>query len=796
MSTRRFGDLLEDLIQKLISLRICATREEVHLKLQEYTGYGRSMIFQWVRGQRLPTQPATLEQIIGLGYKEAAMPRVWAEDLLKAANHGDSARVIGQWWGATQRRTIPCNLPTDENLQDRFVGRTEQVTKLLELLSPQKGANIIAVMGEGGIGKTTLVLQVAHRCRMISTGELIDPRVPKFERIIFVSAKQQRLTSNGLIEIPDAAATLRSIFVTMADVLDRPVLRTASRRTQRRLAQVELNDPQGHRPTLVIVDNLETIQASNDVMEFFSTLAWNVKVIVTTREVTHGVPVRVPLLNEEESVQVIRRLATDQQPHDQGRSLINDADARIIHRRVGGVPAALVYIIGQVASGVPLADILSRVQKNSSVIARFCFADSLRSLKGHTEAYNLLMARAIFADPPTAHALEQVAGIDPQELEGAIQRLVTRCLVQVQGNRFMMSPLTREFALRELEAHPEFEQEARNNWVAYYLNYAGQFGGQDWKDWYRRYEHLEVEWPNFSELFEWCAAMDRFNDMSQFWNDMGVSEFCSIRGHWDQRLHWLDWLQKAAKRHGLSRANRTIAAFALADAAWTYALMGQAEQMERARQLLDEADFLARDLNPLVQFTITHNQGMLAVRSGRLDEYPQRLLQQESALQRADLEPEQRERREIEMGYWRGIFLVERGSLQEALQIFARLRSRAETLGWERAVNYIQNHQATIALAEGRIDDAEYLLVEGLAAARDANDRRRIPYYCYSMARLEDSRGQHMNACRYATEAADRFERLGMQEADELHDLCSRWKCEAQSKTHRRRRSRRNQGIS
>ncbi|WP_257236463.1 hypothetical protein [Nostoc sp. 'Peltigera malacea cyanobiont' DB3992] len=82
---------------------------------------------------------------------------------------------------------IPHNLPSPTYTE--FIGREADMKKLLERLSPEHGAHMITVHGIGGVGKTALVLAAAYLCLEASNESSSD--APKFDAIIFTSAKQQ-----------------------------------------------------------------------------------------------------------------------------------------------------------------------------------------------------------------------------------------------------------------------------------------------------------------------------------------------------------------------------------------------------------------------------------------------------------------------------------------------------------------------------------------------------------------------------------------------------------------------------
>jgi hypothetical protein len=164
-----------------------------------------------------------------------------------------------------------------------FVGRTEELTRLLELLSPHHAAHLISVDGIGGVGKTTFVLEAAYRCLQASrnsdaasSGQSQNPVVPIFDVIIFTSAKEHRMTSIGLLNSLSPQRTLNDIFRQIARVIDEVSIAGASVVEQVELIQVVLSQYR----TLLIVDNLETVSDQEEVLAFLHELPPTVKAII------------------------------------------------------------------------------------------------------------------------------------------------------------------------------------------------------------------------------------------------------------------------------------------------------------------------------------------------------------------------------------------------------------------------------------------------------------------------------------------------------------------------------------
>ena len=108
-------------------------------------------------------------------------------------------------------QTIYHNLPQPD--YERFVGRKPELAQVQELLSPTARHFAITIDGIGGIGKSALALEVAHRYHR-DFGKL--PQAERFEAIIWATAKQSLLTAQGLITRSQSLRTLDDIYTTIA----------------------------------------------------------------------------------------------------------------------------------------------------------------------------------------------------------------------------------------------------------------------------------------------------------------------------------------------------------------------------------------------------------------------------------------------------------------------------------------------------------------------------------------------------------------------------------------------------
>lgn len=750
------GELIDRFIRTLAATKHWTMRRAV-MEVANRTDYSEAAIYRWRQG-RLRPPDETLEVLARIGREEAGLDRAWGKTLLQAARHPDADRLVDEIWGPEQLRSIPHNLPPREHT--RFIGRKAEMARLLELLSPRHAAHLISVDGIGGVGKTALVLEAAYRCLWASTGEVPDPKAPTFDAIIFASAKQHYLTPHGILRRQQAQRTLRDIFREVARTLDRPDITHAALEDQ----SDRVRDALARQRTLLIVDNLETVEDREDILSFLYDLPSPVKVIITTREQALFSPIRLDQLSEEESLQLIRH-----ESQEKGITL-TDEQIHALHQRLGGIPAAIVYTVGQLAAGHSIEVVLQRVTQASGDVARFCFEGSVAPLRGQP-AHRLLMSIAMFPKRALREAVIAVAGLghDPIAADEGLARLQQLSLIGHRDGRYSMLPLTREYALAELAAHPDFERDARERWINWYVKFVQKYGGYDWEEGHIKYDRLDEEWENLLAVFDWCADQEKYEEMRFFWRSWaeGVGEFTNVYGYWNERLVWLEWLIEAAERRG----DWSTAVAAMSNKGWTLVFMGRYSEAEST---LHRAWTLRQHTTPFGRSELAGTIAVLYLRQGKYAEALKWLDHSEAALKQMDLRSQDPQfiRWNLVLSYHRAQVCFKQGDYRQAEALFRRVFEQAQVIRWQRLRIYAQNWLADLAIAKGQVDAAERLLQTGLHEAKRIKAILRTAFYKRSFAHLERRRGNVAEARRWATEALDDFDRLGMKpEAEEMRQL-------------------------
>lgn len=329
----------------------------------------------------------------------------------------------------------------------RLFGLDDKLTQLTSALTSGASPWLVAIVGIGGIGKTSLadaaVRALSHN--------------PAFVDIAWLSARQERFVVwNGLQDPPEGTPALTSERL-VDGVIDQFGFRNLSRlglagrreRVRQKLKKL---------PYLIVIDNLETAADYRALVPELWELANPSKILLTSRHRLHDYPGILCLgldeLSAPDSLALLRHEARERGMHDV--STAHDEILLQVHEVAGGNPLALKLLMGQMHT---LS--LSRV------------VDDLRQARGrkvedlyrfiYWRSWQLLTppSRQVLAIMPlvaeTGGGLAQIAALSElgeEQLEAPLSQLVTLCLVNVQGTleerRYGIHRLTETFLLNEV----------------------------------------------------------------------------------------------------------------------------------------------------------------------------------------------------------------------------------------------------------------------------------------------------------------------------------------------------------
>jgi LuxR family glucitol operon transcriptional activator len=655
---------------------------------------------------------------------------------------------------APEKRSSPYhNLPV--RYHTALIGRNQELQQLLQRLSNSENSYHISVEGMGGAGKTSLVLETAYYCLKASCGEPTTLPAPSFDAIIFTSAKQQHLIGNHILQRHRRERTLNDIFRAIFRTLDCPGSLPADFEQQLELIDSRLQELQ----TLLIVDNLETIEDQEAVLSFLYELPSTVKVVITTRlRGVFGVSIYLEGLPPDEGLRLIEHQANEQSIQ------LNPEQFDVIYQRTNGLPLGIVYEIGQLSVyGTSTETVSTRLTPANNNLAYYCFEDSLQRLRGQP-AHEILMGMALFTKSATPDAIAQVALATSNPVH-ALAQLYKLRLVMQREKRYDMHPLTREYVLTELKSHPEFEQQARERWINWYLQFSQAYAPQDWKQW-NEYQNLEQEWENLQAVIDWCIQHNRYEEVKKFWQH--IKGYTYVRGYWHERLTWIDWLLQIAQQY----QDKAMLLEVLVDKGWTLALMwmGKPEQLVEVDALFEQVSHLQENEDLSLQLELTIERAVLSIHQKKFDAACQLLNQAKDLLQQVQLESSKRLSQQIRIDYYQAEIWFGTKNYKQAKIGYQKALKQARIAQWQQMEVYILNWLADVILAEkGELDEAENLLKISMPIALERKDKMSIAFHQRSWAHLENLRGNVNQFQFWAMKAKAEFEGLGMlAEAQEM----------------------------
>lgn len=318
------------------------------------------------------------------------------------------------------------NLPLPDFDETGFIGRKKTVDQLKKACLGVYP--VITVVGEGGLGKTALVLRVAY--------ELLDSPTSPFDAIIFVSAKTTQLTTNEIKRIKGAITSSMGLFEMAADALG-SVTESPIEDLLRLLSDTRV---------LLIIDNLETI-VDDHLRSFLEDLPTGSKVLITSR-IGLGAfeyPIVLQPLDETESVQLLRTAAAAR-----GCSRLvsmSNAKVNLFCGRMKQNPLYIKWFVSAVQAGKRPEDIFA----NDKIFLQFCLSNVYDKLS--EDAKNIVRALLSVGGAFTIAELAFLTEASDLELLKAVQELMrTNMLAMTSASlghafesKYELTPLARSY---------------------------------------------------------------------------------------------------------------------------------------------------------------------------------------------------------------------------------------------------------------------------------------------------------------------------------------------------------------
>ncbi|MCQ2080587.1 MAG: NB-ARC domain-containing protein [Lachnospiraceae bacterium] len=348
----------------------------------------------------------------------------------------------------TDENKIINNLPMpDYEYEGGYVGRGEDIEKIIKMLQNDR-IDVITIAGAGGVGKSALALKAVN--------EVINRNLIKYDFVVWVSAKENKLSYLGIEDIEPTLKNYEELLDTILNVLDFDLSEYENSTEKKEEDIFSLLD--ACDKVLIIIDNLETI-TDERIINFILDGHRNVQFLITSRRGLGQVERRHELkeLKEKDAIQLFRVIC-----REKGLNELQKADDKLISTYVKKVfcyPLAIKWVLGQAAMGKDISQVISSINEKSSDISQFCFEQVFSEL--NKDAKNILYTLCLENDAVPQGVLKYISNLDDKVFEDTIWELqiVSLILPEQRVNKnsneinsyYSLLPLTRGYVKVQLD---------------------------------------------------------------------------------------------------------------------------------------------------------------------------------------------------------------------------------------------------------------------------------------------------------------------------------------------------------
>jgi hypothetical protein len=335
--------------------------------------------------------------------------------------------------------TLPARRP--------FFGRTKELARAAACLEPEHRGWGLVIDGPGGIGKTALALEAAHRAP-----------AERFPLKLWVTAKGRELDPDGVRRLPDQSV---ASFDSLLAELGRALADDAIPRSDPRQRATLVRHALAGRRALVIIDNLETLNDAERrrVFDLLAVLPQDCRALITSRRSGGAQAVerlQLDRLDRAAADALLAELARRWPPLQR----LTDADREALYQETGGNPLLLTWTAGQLGRDrgrcrsvdeavgrLKEAHRRQAIDPNNDPLA-FIFGDLVETF---TDAESeVLAALAHFTEPAPLDWLLPLTLLSPTAAETALDDLRDRALLVIDEaeGRWLLPPLAARFLRR------------------------------------------------------------------------------------------------------------------------------------------------------------------------------------------------------------------------------------------------------------------------------------------------------------------------------------------------------------
>lgn len=330
------------------------------------------------------------------------------------------------------------NLPLPDFDETGFIGRQGALNNLVRACLGVYP--VITVVGEGGLGKTSLALKAAY--------EILDSKDSKFEAIIFVTAKATQLTANEISRIKGAISSSLGLMEAAVSVLGGDAQNPIE----------ELKELLRTFRILLIIDNLETV-LDHHLKEVLEDMPFGSKMLITTR-IGLGAfefPVKLEGLTDNEAVQLLRATADVRSTNRLTRT--SNDKLSVYCRRMRNNPLHIKWFVSAVQIGKRPEEVLA----DEKIFLKFCLSNVFDQVSN--DARHIVRTLLALGGSYTVAELSYLTEMDEDTLLKAVQELMrtnmflmtSSHLGNTYESRYELSQLARAYLTKFYPAAKELQ---------------------------------------------------------------------------------------------------------------------------------------------------------------------------------------------------------------------------------------------------------------------------------------------------------------------------------------------------
>lgn len=602
-----FGRAMRKLV---FALRMDSDESEGRIEedLAEDLATSVSTVRKLKSGERHISDEQTLVKLATVAKEKAKLGRVWGRELFAAAGcrEQDAAMLVSRVWGPVPTRTIPLRLPWHDMAS--FVDRPVLLDRIFQALAAQSYQGVV-VAGVSGAGKTRVMAEAAYRCAAVSSGELEENAVPKFDSVVWIDLGDllwATIQEGGQHIKPDIVGAVIDMIA--------QTLGYRERAGSLVLERIRIIDRVfREQRVLVILDNV-TADQHGEILRWATRMPSPSKIVLISTERLYWLAqnymiIPVDGMDRNEAGRLIELSVNKLEL----RSLLPHGSAELapLIDTTNGNPKAIEMALGQLKHrNLCLADVLADLEGGGGILESLC-RRSWSLVAPVAMAHETLTAATLFVGSASVEALEAVTDSDSGTLDDALARLEELSFLTVERAdihsepRYSVHPLVRRFAQAQLAARPEMEAAMRARWVDWYIQRAQMVGYCFNK--MERLALLDGEEDTLRAVVAWTEGRGEHAKTLAIASES--SFFFFMRGFWNARITLIG--ADAARAVGDRVSEAMLLSY------YTQTLINQGNLSEARTQLSLLTVMLENEsLPPKVHCEVNHTRGLLAREQG------------------------------------------------------------------------------------------------------------------------------------------------------------------------------------